>query len=459
MEKDKILLLFPDGVGIRNYLYSNVFKDMEEDLVLFHNFDPETVNAIKDNVTIDDEITIPAYKESAKEKFLRELICLSRLYYNTQKVKNTSLLTNWNWNQKTFSKKVFYKLIEMAAPFFKEYSNILKLEEKYQKAIRQNIFYDEVKNILKEVQPKTVFCSHQRALKVATIFAAATDLGIKTATVIYSWDNLPKARMALRADNYLVWSAYMKKELELYYPEIPSEKIAITGTSQFEFYEEKKNSIDKETFYKSYNLDLNKKIICFSGDDTKTSPDDPAYLNDIAEELIKANLQDEYQILFRRCPVDFSGRYDAVVHKYKDLIKEAAPLWYFNTTDEWSTVYPSVDDVKLLVSTAFYSDIVVNVGSTMAFDFAMFGKPCVFINYDQPIKNVRDWSVKTIYQFQHFKSMPNKDAVIWLNNKAEIVEKLTLQKSCSSQMIEWKKTVLEDYKNASMRIREIIKAN
>ena len=141
------------------------------------------------------------------------------------------------------------------------------------------------------------------------------------------------------------------------------------------------------------------------------------------------------------------------------MIKAAAPLWYFNTTDEWSTVYPSVDDVKLLVSTAFYSDIVVNVGSTMAFDFAMFGKPCVFINYDQPIKNVRDWSVKTIYQFQHFKSMPNKDAVIWLNNKAEIVEKLTLQKSCSSQMIEWKKTVLEDYKNASMRIREIIKAN
>ncbi|WP_166921721.1 UDP-glycosyltransferase [Flavobacterium poyangense] len=459
MEKDKILLLFPDGVGIRNYLYSNVFKDMEEDLVLFHNFDPETVKAIKDNVVIDDEIAIPAYKESVKEKFLRELICLSRLYYNTEKVKNTSLLTNWNWKQKTFSKKVFYKLIEIAAPFFNRYATILRLEEKYRKAIRQNVFYDEVKNILKEVQPKVVFCSHQRALKGATIFAAATDLGIKTATVIYSWDNLPKARMALRADHYLVWSAYMKKELALYYPEIGAEKIHITGTSQFEFYDDEKNSIDKETFYKSYNLDPAKKIICFSGDDAKTSPDDPDYLKDIAEELTKANLQGEYQILFRRCPVDFSGRYESVVNKYKDLIKEAAPLWYFNTTGEWNTVYPSVDDVKLLVSTAFYSDIVVNVGSTMAFDFAMFDKPCVFINYDQQVKKVTDWSVKTIYQFQHFKSMPNEEAVVWLNNKAEIVEKLTSQKKCTSHMIEWKDIVLEDYKNASMKIREIIKAN
>ncbi|TCN56406.1 UDP-glycosyltransferase [Flavobacterium circumlabens] len=459
MEKDKILLLFPDGVGIRNYLYSTVFKDMEEDLVLFHNFDPETVNAIKTNVDIDDEITIPAYKESVKEKFLRELICLSRLYYNTQKVKNPSLLTNWNWSQKTFSKKFFYKLMETTAPFFRKYSTILKLEEKYQKAIRQNPFYDEVKEILEKVKPKVVFCSHQRALKVAGIFAVAADLGIKTATVIYSWDNLPKARMALRADHYLVWSDYMKKELELYYPEIPSENIHITGTSQFEFYEDEKNIINKETFFKTYNLDLNKKIICFSGDDTKTSPDDPAYLNDMAEELTKANLQDEYQILFRRCPVDFSGRYESVISKYSDLIKEAAPLWYFNTANEWNTVYPSIEDVKLLISTAFYSDIVVNVGSTMAFDFAMFNKPCVFINYDQPVKNIKEWSVKTIYQFQHFKSMPDKEVVIWLNHKDEIVEKLTLQKNCSTAMMEWKKIVLEDYKNASMKIRETIKAN
>lgn len=459
MEKNKILLLFPDGVGIRNYLYADVFKDMKEDLVLFHNFDPETVNAIKDNVIIDNEITIPVYKESAREKFLRELICLCRLYHNTQKVKNDSLLTNWNWNQNTFSKKVFYKLIEAAAPLFKKYSGILKLEKYYQKAIRQNVFYDEVKEILKKVQPGVVFCSHQRALKLAGIFAAATDLGIKTATVIYSWDNLPKARMALRADHYLVWSDYMKAELQLYYPEIPVKNIKVTGTPQFEFYADEKNRIDKETFYKRYNLDPNKKIICFSGDDTKTSPDDPGYLNDIAEEITKASLQEEYQILFRRCPVDFSGRYDSVVKKYKDLIKEAAPLWYFNTANEWNTVYPSIEDVKLLISTAFYSDIVVNVGSTMAFDFAMFNKPCVFINYDQEEKKVKDWSVNTIYQFQHFKSMPDQSAVIWLNNKQQIVEKLTLQKSCSPAMIEWKKIVLQDYQNASMKIKEIIKAN
>lgn len=457
MEKNKILLLFPDGVGIRNYLFSNTFNNYKsEDLILFHGFDPQTITSIKEDTLIDNDILIPNYKESLKEKFLRELICLSRLYYNNSKVNNPTLLTNWNWKQKGLSKKIFYKLIQISSIFFKKYPSILKLEKMYQKAIRQNPFYYQVKNILSDAKVSHLFCSHQRALTAAPVFAAATDLGIKTSTVIYSWDNLPKARLALRADNYLVWSLYMKNELKQFYSEIPAEKIHITGTPQFEFYDEPKNIIDKEIFYQKYNLDLNKRIICFSGDDTKTSPDDPSYLKDIAEEIIKANLQNEYQILLRRCPVDFSGRFDKIVEQYKDLIKEAPPLWYFSKSKEWNTVYPTFEDVKLLVSTAFYSDIVVNVGSTMAFDFAMFNKPCIFINYDQPNKNVKDWSVKTIYQFQHFRSMPNKKSVIWLNGKNEIAQKIVMQTSNNIDMINWKEIILGDYKNASNNIRKII---
>ncbi|SHM60867.1 hypothetical protein [Flavobacterium saccharophilum] len=457
MEKNKILLLFPDGVGIRNYLFSNVFRNTNSKLVLFHNFDFETISAIKQCTTLEDEITIPNYKESFTEKFLRELICLSRLYHNHNKVNNITLLSNWNWNQKSFPKNVFYNLIEKTAPFFSSYKSILKLEKNYQKAIRRNSFYKEVRDILEKSQPNIVFCSHQRALKAASIFAAATDLGISTSTVLFSWDNLPKARLALRADNYLVWSEYMKKELLLYYPEISTDSIHVTGTPQFEFYEDEKNIIDKEIFYTRYNLDPVRKIICFSGDDTKTSPDDPLYLRDIAEELITNNLQNEYQILLRRCPVDFSGRFDAVVNEYKDLIKEATPLWYFNTSKEWNAVYPSVDDVKLLVSTAFYCDVVVNVGSTMAFDFAMFSKPCVFINYDQQKKIEDEWSVKTIYQFQHFKSMPNKDAVIWLNKKEEIADKITIKPNINSEMMAWKDVILGDYKNASSKMQQFFK--
>lgn len=454
MQKDKLLLLFPDGVGIRNYLYADVFDDGSEQ-VLFHNFNSETVGYIKQQKNISDDIVIPDYRESATEKFLRELITLSRLYANFDKTNNQTLLYNWVWKRKSLAEKVFYKAIELLAPFCKSESKIVWLEKKYQYAIRQNAFYGKAKKILQQVQPKTVFCSHQRALKAATVFAAAADLNIPTATVIYSWDNLPKGRLALKADRYLVWSDYMKREMQQFFPEIPQEKIRITGTPQFEFYANRDNIINKATFFSRYGLDENKKTICFSGDDELTSPDDPKYLDDLADAIIQAGLQDQYQILMRRCPVDLSGRYDEVTQKHGTLIKQAPPLWNNPGVTGWAGVYPLFDDVQLLVSTAFYCDIVVNIGSTMAFDFAMFDKPCAFINYDQQHQKNENWSVNTIYKFHHFRSMPSPQAVVWINSKEEMAEKITagIANGIHPDMHLWSQIVIGNHREASQNIR------
>ena len=453
---NKILLLFPDGVGIRNYLYSNVFKGSETNLVLFHAFDKTTEAHVKALTRINESYSIPKYNETTKEKFLRELICLARLKHNTKLVNNPTLLTNWKTNHKGFSKKLFYFLIHFFSFFINKYSQILSLEKRYQKVIRNTAYYKKVSSLLKEIQPQKVFCSHQRGLQCATILAAAQDLGIETITVIYSWDNLPKARMALQADLYLVWSDYMKQELKLYYPEIKDSQIIITGTPQFECYQNPENIIPKEEFYTRYHLDATKKIICYSGDDVKTCPDDPQYLADLADELVKNKLDNDYQILLRRCPVDISGRFDAVVAKYPNLIKQAPPLWNFQPNSSWTTIYPLPEDIQLLVSTVYYSEVVVNLGSTMAFDFAMFQKPCIYINYDQKKKINPNWSVQTVYQFQHFKSMPSQDVVLWWNKKEELLFLLGKKELDLNAISNWSNLIISDFKNSSQKISNFL---
>lgn len=452
---NSVLIVLPDGVGIKNYLYTNIFrKNTLENLILFHNLDQKAIKDVQKTVKIHQEISIPQYKETIQEKFLKELICLSRLKFNSKLVNNKSILTNWNWNQKGFSKKIFYKLINFSTFFTRKYSSILFLEKKYQIFIRKNSFYKKVYGILDSMKPSSIICTHQRGMKMATIFAAANDLNIKNATVIYSWDNLPKARLALKAQKYLVWSEYMKSEMALYYPEIDQQSVIVTGTPQFEFYQDENNIIEKNIFYKTYNLDINKKIICFSGDDEHTSPDDPKYLNDLAISLKENKLDNDFQILLRQCPVDISGRFDEIVNRHSSLIKIANPLWNFNKKESWTTIYPTFEDVKLLVSTVLYSDLVINVGSTMAFDFAMFNKPCIFINYDQIDTINKNWSVKKIYEYQHFKSMNSGNAVIWLNNKEEISQKIkeALLFKNYQQMMSWKETILFDTENASNNI-------
>lgn len=452
----KVLLLVPDGVGIKNYLYSKTFDHPGISVTLFHNFDSDTLQQIKEHVAIDQEVTIPDYKESIPEKLLREAIHYARLKLHTKRTGNEAIMKFWKKGSGGITRQLFYKAVLFYASLLKSYKSILRAENRYQRLLQKNQAFRKLQAIFEELSPDELFCTHQRAIKAPIVFSAARSLGIKSTTVIYSWDNIPKARLALRADRYLVWSQHMKEEMEVYYPEISEEKIIITGTPQFEFYEDENNIVDREEFFALYGLDPNKKLICFSGDDVRTSPHDPSYLSDVAEAMKKAGMEHQFQLVFRRCPVDVSGRYQRVIEEHSDMIVEIPPLWNFNK-EIWSAVYPTFQDVKRLVSLARHAEVVINVGSTMAFDFGMYNKPCIFINYDQ--ESEEDWSVKTIYNYPHFKSMPAKNVVYWFEDKQKISE--VLQEALAhpkTEIKQWEKVIRAVDKKASEEIQKILTA-
>lgn len=435
----RIVLYVPDGVGIRNYLYSKVFKERPADLILYHNFDPATLSMLKDSIQFESTHEAPPFKEGIKEKYLRELIHCSRLRYHARRCDNPTLLSSWNRPKKGAKNKLFYKTIDLVSYNYKSYDSILGLEKQYDAIIRATDLYKAAKQELKKLNADTLFCTHQRALKAPAVYAAARDLGIKTVAVIYSWDNIPKARLALKADKYLVWSDFMKQQLQEFYPELSEDQIEVTGTPQFDFYSEEQRWKSRQEFGAELGLDLNKKWICFSGDDVMTSPYDPHYLEDMASAMKEAGLEKEYQVVFRRCPVDVSGRYDKIVAKHSDLIVSAPPKWNIDR-DVWSSIYPTDEDTSVLVNLAKHCELVVNVGSTMAFDFGMFHKPCAFINYDQP--HSTNWSVDTVYKYQHFRSMPDERAVLWWNKPEEIAGLISNLDSNKTTIRTWMEKII-----------------
>ena len=416
----KICFLVPDGTGLRNYLFSKLLDKFDEsDEIILMTVLPEKL--IDEVQTLHHhKITyypMSRYKDDFMCKLLKEMITYKRLRYNTKIDKNDTNMLNWTMKLRNFKLKLFFMFVSFLSSFYRSYSGILKLEKAYQKRLRKTEYFREQKNILKELKPDVIFCSHQRSLDGSVIIEAAHTLEIPTVGAIYSWDNLPKARLLTRTEFYIVWSEYMEKEMHKYYPEIKKENIFITGTPQFEFYFNKNLHQSREEFFKACNLNPNKKVLCFSGNDL-TFPCDELYLQDIAEKLMKMSENERPQILLRRCPVDLSGRFDKVVAKYPELIKVSEPLWR-SSKEGWDFNIPTYDDVKLLVNTALHSDAVINVGSTMAHDFGVMGKPAIYINYDQP--TVKYWSAITNNKYQHFRSMPSENCVIWLNSKEEII--------------------------------------
>lgn len=416
----KIFVLLPDGVGLRNFVFTQ-FRDFGM---------KKGFEVVYWNNTVFDLSNL-GFKEVKIEK--------SKCHPLTDLLKTAKVQIDLNLNIKRENDKVYdsYRFpfsynglknslksiaIQFIILFFSSEKDIRRIRKIIASKEKTTTYYQDCIKTLEKEKPAMVFCTNQRITLAVAPILAAQDLGIPTATFIFSWDNLPKATMVVETDYYFVWSEYMKAELLLYYPYIKTEQVFVTGTPQFEPHFDKSLLRDKKEFFNQHGLDLKKKYICFSGDDITTSPDDEKYLEDVAIAVELLNVKgSNLGIIFRRCPVDFSNRYNSVLKRYSDVIVPINPLWNQSGTT-WNTVMPTAEDIALQVNIIYNSEMVVNIASSMVFDFVAFNKPCLYINYDVKDKRRQDWSSKNVYNFIHFRSMPTKDSVFWINDPKEIAD-------------------------------------
>lgn len=440
----KICFLIPDGVGIRNYLYSPILPLLSEkgaEVTVWHGLDPEVLEQSKKlyPAVVQKEFPFHNYREEPFAQLLRESVGYARLVLNSKLTNNPTILGNWL--PKTTTKgKVSQFLAEILGRMIPDFSGIEWVEQFIRNRYRRSDAYRKYQEDLKRVNPDVLFCTHQRMPNAGIAMLAASDMGIHTVAAIFSWDNLPKGRLPVRGNHFLVWSEYMKREMALYFPDIDQDTVIVVGTPQFDFYKNGKLLIDRAIFAESHGLDASKSWVCFSGDDSLTSPHDPLYLRDIANKL---KHRKDIQIIFRPVPVEGHHRYQAVLDQYPQIIL-MTPQWKKGKV--WNTFFPYFEDIPLLVNLAKHCDAVINVGSTMALDFSQFDKPSLYINYD--VQESHPWTVKRTYRFQHFRTMDGMDPVGWVNSADEIESKVDLAINQPEQIgpdrLKWKEKIVFD---------------
>ena len=85
----KICFLVPDGVGLRNYLYSSLIDKFPEDaeILLLTVLPREVLDEVeKIHNRKFSYVAMTAYNEAFKGKLLKEAITYARLRYNTRKI-------------------------------------------------------------------------------------------------------------------------------------------------------------------------------------------------------------------------------------------------------------------------------------------------------------------------------------------------------------------------------------
>lgn len=455
----RICLLIPDGVGIRNYLYSDLIEILKKEghqVVLWHSLDSNMIQLVEDRLGFKlEQFKFEHKPNGILVQWLREAGRYARIRLNASKMNNPTILTNWSGASSSVKGKLLNLAAEWLGKQITTYKGVELVELQGFRLLNNSDEVADSLKILERIKPDLLFCTHQRVFSVTAAIKAAKSLGIPTSTAIFSWDNLPKGRLPFRVDRYLVWSKYMKEELLNYYPEIPEHKISITGSPQFDFYFKSELLISKTEFAKKYDLDPTKEWVCFSGCDTHTSPHDPKFLTDVAQELEN---EPGIQLLFRPVPVEQIDRFSSVLESFPK-IKLLLPRWVQG--NHWGSFFPLFEDLQLLVNLAYHCKVVVNMGSTMALDFSVFGNVGLYLRYDHSGIN-KEASVNTIYQFQHFRSMENWKAVGFIYSKSEILNQVKAALEHPDQVAPdrklWFNKIVEPQpeKSAAVRIAEVL---
>lgn len=418
----ELLLLIPDGVGVRNFILGDFLRQAgaKGRVSALHVFPEELMTTCR-NGSGDNAQWQPfvSHRDEPLSFTLRNALSYAQMRWaDTQAMRyNLGLPVGGSWRTRTAVHAA--RLVGRAAASPR---GIKTLDRWHCSTVERTPGVEHYRRLFEEIKPSVLFCSHQRPPIILPPVLAARSLGIPTATFIFSWDNLTsKGRIAAPFDHYLVWSEHMRGELLRYYPEVSPERIHIVGTPQFDPYADEKMLWSREEFFRRAGADSSRPLLCYSGGDAGTCPEDPDHVRVLLDVIRAGRITDHPQVLLRPMPVDDGRRYDGVRRDYPELIY-LQPKWLHTTPGDWSRVMPLAEDVQFLANLTHYADLNVNLASTMTLDFAIHDKPIVNIAFDvadPPPFGKPLWDY--YYRFEHYRPVVELGAARFARSPEELI--------------------------------------
>lgn len=411
----KTLLVVPDGVSIRNFLLTGLPSELSqhgkvEVLVGAGLLGLPEVQA----PGVDRATALAPYPERPLEAPLRRTLEYAHLRWCDTPATRFNLSRPIVGSLRSRAMRSVARSISALAS---SHGRVMRLVQAHDwMADRRPEVEDYVREI-RDQEIDVVLCAHQRPIEVQPVVMAARRLGVPTATFIFSWDNLTtKARIAAPFDYYFVWSDQMADELVRFYPDVARSRVRVVGTPQFEPYADPSLEWGRDQFLATVGLEPDRPIICYSGGDTRTCPDDPLHLRLVCELIERKQILGNPQLVLRPAPVDISDRYDEVVRDHNVVM--ARPAWRAGEGG-WSSAGPTKDDMALLVNLTRYADLNINMASTMTLDFALHDTPVVNLGFDaDPSRNL----AHRYYQYDHYRPVVEMGAARVARDANELAE-------------------------------------
>lgn len=402
--KEKILIILPRGETIRNFIYSDIVKDLR----LNHHV---TLHAVKPNDEVwsllkqhsDELIELQEEKFSYSYRLFFEIFDLAHNRY----MWSEAAKVRWEMRDveaNTFRKKTVRFLKKAIARVLANQKTLVYLEKIDSWIANREPQIIEHRNYLNLEHFKLVFnTSHSHARIALPLIYAANSLKIKTCTFLYSWDNLTsQGRVVPRYDYYFAWNSKIKKDFHLIYPHVLDNQVLVTGTPQFINHFDNEKSLTKDELYKKLGLKPDEKYFLYSSGMSHHMPFEPYVVERIADIIYK--IDSSLKLVVRTYAKDKASIFDELKEKRKDIIIP-------NVDWEANFQTPLVLDQEFFVSLMKNCIAGINVASTISLELCMLNKPAINVGYNPPNKDIYPYNYTRFYNFDHYKPIVDSGAV------------------------------------------------
>tara|TARA_R110002124_G_scaffold267533_1_gene434793 strand:- start:85 stop:1482 length:1398 start_codon:yes stop_codon:yes gene_type:complete len=421
----KLAIVITDGVGFRNFIMSNFIIESSQqfdEVIIYSGLPISAFHAIsKSNIIIKE---LDVFVESKVTWFFRKWKEVAHLQKHSSFYgMKDNLIVGYPTNNS--ARALLVKLIYSFTRLIHSDASILLAEKLQFVSFSQNRITKSYLQLIKEDKPSHLFFTHQRPPFLAPFLYAAQQFKIPTSTFIFSWDNLAsKGRMLGDFDYFLVWSHLMKNELLYFYPDVKEESVGVVGTPQFEPYVMEKYKTKKQDFYTKFNLELNKKTICFSCADASIGANDPVVIRTVANAIRENKIGLPCQFVVRTSPAEGPERFATIRKDFPEIIWNN-PKWILTRdhhAESWSQRIPSDEDVKDLRAVLEYVDLNINMCSTMSLDFMLFDTPVINTVFGNSKNDLYD--DQRFLGYDHYKKVVDSQSVTIAKNPEELIAQI-----------------------------------
>ena len=296
--------------------------------------------------------------------------------------------------------------------------------------VRPSSRYDVIDRRISHPWADQLFDRHAPAMLVTSspglifsevpLLRTAARRGLMAMAVDPSWDNFTNKLLPVRRTNRLVvWNDLMKQQaidLHGYQPD----EVRIAGVAQWDHYFREGVGLSREAFFRTIGANPEKMLVTLTTTPRPLYPHHDHVLRVLMRAIRDGRWPRAAQVLVRLHPRDemehyseFAGVPGLILEKpFKPTVRAGDGL----------AVDITSESLAHLAATMRYSDVIVNVASTIAIEAAIFDTPVVNVAFDGEVDGPPELSARRYYRFTHYVNITRHDAVRVAWSPDELIE-------------------------------------